>query len=154
MNVLPTVPPIVIAEALAPLYGMPLFQHWIRCSHFFPPKIGSTNSVKFFSLLFNICSLFYFNPSTMSDSSLHLSIFFSSSSSVFCCASDNSCAFVKSDPTFASSSPIDSIFSSSSAIVSSIVSHSRCSLYESLRLRCCFGASSTTFSLFELPLSP
>ena len=119
---------------------------------FFPPKIGSTNSVKFFSLLFNICSLFYFNPSTMSDSSLHLPIVFLALL-LFCCASDNSCAFVKSEPTFASSSPIDSSFSSSSAIVSSIVSHSRCSLYESLRLRCCFGASSTTFSLSALPLS-
>ncbi len=116
---------------------------------FYPPKIGSTNSVKFFLFTFQYMQLVFILilQRCLIVHSIFPS-FFSSSSSVFCCASDNSCAFVKSDPTFASSSPIDSIFSSSSAIVSSIVSHSRCSLYESLRLRCCFGASSTTFFLF------
>ena len=112
---------------------------------FFPPKIGSTNSVKF-SLYFSIyAACFYFNPSTMSDSSLHLSIVFLTLLLFLLCFRQF-LRFRKSEPTFASCSPIDSSFSSSSA--SSIVSP-----FRYMKVYAYVVAFFYYFSLSALPLS-
>ena len=114
---------------------------------FFPPKIGSTNSVKF-SLYFSIyapCFILILQRCLI----VH-SIFpsFSSSSSVFCCASDNSCAFVKSIQLSQVLLQLTQFFFKFGNCIFNRFPFTP-PLYESLRLRCCFGASSTTFSLLN-----
>ena len=88
---------------------MPLFQHWIRCSHFFPPKIGSTNSVKVF-LYFQYMQLVFIL--ILQQCRIVLSIFpsYFLALLLFLLCFRQFCAFVKLEPTFASSSQLILVF--------------------------------------------